>query len=189
LCGVAPGHNLVDRARPRFIPPGFRKKSCRSPPRDHCSRQGAAFRRWGTGRRGRGSADGGGSGGRGSTGGSGGSGPARPARFAAKGCRCSSGAHGVRYIRACGTCSSVTAASASSLLPCSYGFRIVKSARPRGALTSEWRCEIYICAPGGSAPVVSGHSTNRSHRHNWPAVRALRACRQSPCRRRGMSLN
>jgi hypothetical protein len=27
------------------------------------------------------------------------------------------------------------------------GFRIVKSARPCGAPTSAWRCEIYVCAP------------------------------------------
>jgi hypothetical protein len=83
----------------------------------------------------------------------------------------------------------------------------------RGALTSAWRCEIYICAPGGSAeaadrlgrpaPAVCSDSTNRSHRHSrnrhsrnrhhrrppWPAARALRECRHSPCRRRGMSLN
>jgi hypothetical protein len=131
--------------------------------------------------------------------------PVRPARFPAKGCRAHPAPTASDTSAPAARCCTVTVASASSLLPCSYGFRIVKSVRPCGALTSAWRCEIYVCAPGGSAeaaanrlgcraPVVCVDCTNRSHRHSrnrhnqnrspWPAVRAA-----TPCRRRGMSLN
>ena len=33
--------------------------------------------------------------------------------------------------------------------------RIVKSAQLCGAPTSAWRCEIYVCAPGGSAEAAA----------------------------------